>query len=551
MNDKLGNYSDTELLNYVKQAGGQRAAARKLGVPRSTLQYRVWQAQEAIRKERAIRAPLVEPRPKKGVQRFIFSSAQDNTFLDSRSQNFLKNLEAYGKSENASIHIAGFTYQKGLFEDHSKEAGIYDPKIASYLMQARMEIDNRIAFCGEMNILPTAVRPLSGLDTYTRHMDGIIPHPKIALESVPTPKHQRAKQIMTTGCVTPPNYVAKKAGLKAQFHHVIGALLVEIDANGKCFTRHLLADGQGNFQDLTKKVTDGVVTDGHRVHAVNWGDIHIEKMDPVSYETCWGIVPEFDEHGKETDMRNWKVSQKSGSMLDVLRPQFQFFHDTSDFSPRNHHNINDPHFRFRMFAQGSDSVEDALRKAATFLFKTTRMDTESVIVESNHDLAYLKWLRTNDYRNDPVNALFFLQSQYEVYQALNREDHDFSIFEWAMQHLCPQPGRLDCTFLREDDSFMILGDHTTGIQCAMHGHIGANGGRPSPTAFARMGPKLNIGHVHSPYIRDGVYAAGLEGLLDQGYNKGASGWSQTEIITYDNGRRTLVTRDGPDWRAVG
>jgi hypothetical protein len=551
VSDKLGNYSDSELLNYVKEAGGQRAAARKLGVPRTTLQYRVWQAQEAIRKDRAIRAPLVEPRPKKGVQRFIFSSAQDNTGLDTRCKNFLRNLEAYAKSENASIHIAGFTYQKGLFEDHSKESGVYTLAVQPYLMQARMEIDNRIAFCGEMNILPTAVRPLSGLDTYTRHMDGIIPHPKIALESVPTPKHQRAKQIMTTGCVTPANYVPKKAGLKAQFHHVIGALLVEIDANGKCFTRHLLADGKGNFQDLTKKVEDGVVTDGHRVHAINWGDIHIEKMDPISYSTCWGLIPRYDEHGNEVDMCDWEVDQSGRSMLDVLRPEYQFFHDTSDFSPRNHHNVNDPHFRFKMFADGNDSVEDALRKAATFLSRTTRGDTESVVVESNHDLAYLKWLRTNDYRSDPVNALFFLRSQLEVYRAIDRGDSDFSIFEWAMHDLAPKAGTLACTFLREDDSFIILGDQNTGIECAMHGHLGANGGRPSPTAFARMGPKLNIGHVHSPYIRDGVYAAGLEGLLDQGYNKGASGWCQTEIITYGNGRRTLVTRDGPDWRAVG
>ena len=544
----IGDYSDTELLNFVKAAGGQRAAARKLGIARTTLQHHVWKAQEAVRRETAIRAALVEPRPKKGVQRFIFSSAQDNTPLDEKSSRFLGNLKAYADKRGASIDISGFTYNKSLFEDHSKEGSIYNSAVEPYMLMARKEIDDQIAFCGEMNVLPTAVRPMSGLETYTRHRWGIFPHPKIALESVATPKFQRAKQIMTTGCITPPNYVPKKAGLKAQFHHVIGALMLEIDSNGKMFTRHLLADQKGDFQDLTYKVENGVVTDGHRVHAINWGDIHIEKMDPASYAACWGINPQYDENGKETDMRVWEINTASGSMLDVLRPAYQFFHDTSDFSPRNHHNINDPHFRFKMFAEGTDSVEEALRKAANFLAMTTRVDTESVVVESNHDLAYLKWLRTNDYRNDPINALFFLRSQYEVFKAIEREDHDFSIFEWAMQQLAPQPGRLDCTFLREDDSFTILGDHMTGIECGMHGHLGANGGRPSPMAFAKMGPKLNIGHCHSPYIRDGVYAAGLEGDLDQGYNKGASGWAHTEIITYANGRRTLVTRQGADWR---
>jgi hypothetical protein len=46
----------------------------------------------------------------------------------------------------------------------------------------------------------------------------------VQLESIPTMKHSRAKQIMTTGTVTLPNYMRKKAGIKAMFHHMIGAV---------------------------------------------------------------------------------------------------------------------------------------------------------------------------------------------------------------------------------------------------------------------------------------------------------------------------------------
>jgi hypothetical protein len=60
---------------------------------------------------------------------------------------------------------------------------------------------------------------------------------------------------------------------------------------------------------------------------------------------------------------------------------------------------------------------------------------------------------------------------------------------------------------------------------------------------------MNIGHSHSAAIIDGVYVAGLCGLLDQGYNQGPSGWSHTQIITYPNSKRTLLTILDGKWRA--
>jgi hypothetical protein len=528
--DTLDRFDDTGLLNFVNKQGGQRAAARVLGVARTTLQSRVYSAQESIRTTAAIRNPLIQESPSKGVKTYIFSSAQDNTSLNERCLRFLENLKAYAAHlGNTEIHISGFTYQKGLFEDHSKEGGYYVPAVQPYLTLARMEIADKIAFCGEMNILPTAVRPLSGLETYTRHMWGVFPHPKIALESVATPKFAPAKQIMTTGCITPQNYVPKKAGLKAQFHHVIGALIVEVDADGDVFCRHLLADKKGDFQDLTTVVEEGVVQTGRRVHAVNWGDIHIEKMDPVSAKTCWGLTSAIETTPTSKPKERWEIDTK-GSMLDTLRPYFQFFHDTSDFTPRNHHNISDPHFRFEMFSKDTDSVEDALYKAARFLQVTQRPWCESVVVESNHDLAYLKWLRTSDYRTDPVNALFFLESQQRVYQAIRDGDSDFSIFEWAMHRLVP--GTQGCVFLREDDSFVILGDQSTGIECALHGHLGANGGRPSPASLSKIGPKLNIGHVH---------------CFPAGYRANVKGKGFTDLAEIRKG--DLVSAFNPDTQA--
>ncbi|MEG7603125.1 hypothetical protein, partial [Listeria monocytogenes] len=79
---------------------------------------------------------------------------------------------------------------------------------------------------------------------------GVFPHPRVALQSIATMFSHPAKQIMTTGTLSKPNYTPTKAGLKSEFHHIVGALLVEVDGCGNIFCRHLIADALGGFQDL-------------------------------------------------------------------------------------------------------------------------------------------------------------------------------------------------------------------------------------------------------------------------------------------------------------
>jgi hypothetical protein len=98
-------------------------------------------------------------------------------------------------------------------------------------------------------------------------------------------------------------------------------------------------------------------------------------------------------------------------------------------------------------------------------------------------------------------------------------------------------------FVSEDDSFIICGD----IECAMHGHLGANGARGNPRQFTKMGAKSNTGHTHSPWLGDGAAVAGVSGLLDMGYNKGLSSWDQSHIVTYPNGRRCIITMRNGHW----
>jgi azurin len=60
---------------------------------------------------------------------------------------------------------------------------------------------------------------------------------------------------------------------------------------------------------------------------------------------------------------------------------------------------------------------------------------------------------------------------------------------------------------------------------------------------------MNTGHTHTASILEGVYTAGVKANLEQGYNKGASSWSHSDIITYSGGKRAIVTFKNGKWRA--
>lgn len=536
-----------EYLDLVAQHGGIRPAARAIGIAESTLRYRMkrnlaveeedleGQFQFAFTSNRPLRPTIYEPLDH--TRYFILTSAQDSSAVH---EDFWNALNVYAQwLGECEIIVSGFTYSKKLFEDHdtrSPKVGFH-PSIDNFIVHDRIRIGDEVDFCGEMNTLPTAVTPLSGFSTYTRGRWGVFPHPKVQLESVATMKHERAKQLMSTGCVTLPNYVRKKAGIKATFHHQIGAVLVEMTPDGATYCRHLLTTDleNGSFYDLDRYITSEGVTTGHRVEAISYGDIHHEKLDPTVAMLTWGYHVASQEAWDIDNFRD-PTDPRPMPLIYSLNPKYEFYHDLSDFAPRNHHNIKDHHFRFAAHKKGgqSNNVQKAIAGCAEFIKQVHREECTSVIVESNHDQALLKWLKTADYRDDPENAVFFLSCQRWFYTELAKGVDSPDVFQQVMREMGVPA---DVVFCNEDQSFIICGD----IECGMHGHLGPNGSRGSPLAISRSGRKSNTGHTHSPAIRDGAYVGGVSGSLGMGYNKGPSSWSHSHIITYPNGKRTIIT----------
>lgn len=534
------------LYEEVTTHGGIRPAARALGVPESSLRYRLDKELKDARRSslRATSIPAAQgfPVPESGLSFFILTSAQDKTRIH---EDFFNNLLAYQTwlkdtfLAPCELLVGGFTYNKKLFEDHDptvrSDKVWFDVRLDEYIVHERIDIGEKLVFCGEMNTLPTATQPLSGFETYTRDKWGVFPHAKVQLRSIPTAKNAVTKVIMTTGAVTLPNYIRKKAGIKATFHHVVGAVIVAVDSSGAFWTRNIQATSlaDGSFYDLDRYITNGVVIEGeHRAVALTYGDIHHEKLDPVVARKTWAYDVEKQEIMEDVDcLDSW------------LRPQHRFLHDLSDFAPRNHHNIKDHHFRFITHQQETANVRNALYGCAKFLSAISRDDAQTVVVQSNHDNALLKWLKSADYKADPENAIFFLECELEIHRWL-RTGNDCPIFELVLKEGgIPE----DILFVGEDDSFLTCGD----IENAMHGHLGANGAKASPAAFTRMGSKSITGHTHSPAITDGNMTVGVSGSLDMGYNKGLSSWLHAHGLTQPNGKRQLLVMMNGQFTEIG
>jgi len=463
---------------------------------------------------------FAEPR-KRAARRFLLTAAQNDTAVHER---FWTSLRTYADHVGADILVGPFTYQLGTFTDHTSRHNVFAEAV-----RPNLEFESHdcgpVIFCAEMNTLPTAARPLSGLHTYTRGRPGVFPHAKLALESIPAMPGKQPPIIMTTGCCTIENYVAKKAGLKAAFHHVIGATMVEINERGQHFCRQINALEDGSFQDLDCQVSGSKVTPGKRVAAINWGDIHARKMNADVANGSW--------YGDD-------------AMIDVLRPAYQFYHDLFDGDSISHWLEQKPHKRYELHVKGQLDVAEEIQEAAKFVRATQREFCRTVIIESNHDLWAERWLQTADPWRDLINAEAYHRWNLAALIARRLDDKTFSIFRYALREA--DGNNLEgIEFVPVGTSFEICRDRG-GIECGAHGHLGSNGSRGTSRNLSMVATKMNKGHDHTASIVDGVYSAGVCGP-NPDLLLGPSSWTPSHIVTYESGKRSVVTMHGCEWRA--
>lgn len=445
--------------------------------------------------------------------KYVLTSAQNNTHVNKTALNC---LVTFCQHNDAKLLCARLTYNKNGFcqPDINNDSELwYDSAIKPYLVQGHIDLQGA-HFLADANIIPTAKKPCSGFDSATgAGIHCILPHTTIGLSVVAALKNSKTKILASTGTITKANYIMRKAGSTAMLNHCIGGLFIDTTDPDNIVIRHLqLMPGYDYIYDLTFRYSENKAEEAsNHVAALQPGDIHAEKMLPENLKNI-------------------------SYLLELLKPEFLVLHDLLDFSSRNHHNVKDCTFIHKQTID-KQTVHGDLLSMTGIIDYFSSLCKEIVVIESNHDLALNTWLKNEDFKKDPINAVIYLKCMLAIYEYQENNPNavnSLNMLEYAYKEICN--GKNDnVIFNRVDDSFILA-----GVEMGSHGHNGINGSKGSPDQFRKLGVPMNTGHTHSPSIHGKVYTAGVSASLEMGYNIGASSWMIAHIVTYNNGQRQII-----------
>jgi len=455
-----------------------------------------------------------------GARRYVVTYAQNATGLH---DDFWAALLQFADHRDAKILVVGGMYKNPTSPWEAQEdVGFrwWDPRVEPFRISGPVRLAAHLVV-ESTSIQPTAVTPLTGFEAFTGRATTIFGHPKIQLTCVATTERGAARILATTGACTLQNYSQSKAGAKGHKHHVFGAAYLEVDREERVFVRQINAEADGSFIDLEERFTPHGVEPAPAPLALVLGDVHLDVRDePTENAYLWG----------------------DSGVAKTLRPAQVLAHDLLHFGRRSHHSRNDPDHRFDTYLNGMDPVEEEVDDAVAWLDRLhEETGADVVVVASNHDEAFDRWLREGDVRNDPANAKYFHRMRAAQLEAREREGHWVPAFELAYR----EKGRGQGVRFHERDEPLRIAD----IECSQHGDKGLNGARASLASFAKLGERVIVGHSHTPGIRDGAYQVGVVGAYDQGYNAGPSSWRHASALIYANGKRTLIFAVDGRWRA--
>jgi len=439
----------------------------------------------------------------KTKKRFLISWCQSETPVH---KGFLKNMEAYAETIGAQILIIAGRYKnptslsssKAIKKKEKNIQNSWDSSVLPYLDAARHNIHPNLVVLSDVKIQPTSSLPMTGLNGITGLESCVIGHPRVQLKSLPVVEGYPHKLLVTTGAVSVENYTDTLVGKKGEFHHQIACTVVELDSKD-FHIRQIVADKNGDFYDLMYCVKNGEVCKcGDTAEAIVFGDLHITEHDPRAVEASF-------------------------KMAEMLNPKKIILHDVVNSHSISHHEKRDPFQLLRREEDGSWSLQKELDTVINW-FKQYP-DYQFVVVRSNHCEFIDRWLMNEDWRKNS-NKLLYLKFAGLLAEGKAPKGIVPYILSTEIENVYP---------LALDESFNIK-----GWELSIHGHIGTHGSRPSPTQLKNLPVRTITGHSHVPHREDGHLCVGTLTHLRVGYNKGASGWLNSNVIIYPNGKASHV-----------
>ena len=453
------------------------------------------------------------------TKRYIITAAQNKTPVH---LHFMETLKTAKKNLNAELIIIPLRYQNptSIWSKQQQDDEWWAPEVVPFLHNQRVSLNENLMVLCDIKTVPTASSPLTGFDAISGLRSAILGHTKLQLRTIAVPQNKMAKILTTTGVCTKANYTNSRAGKIGEFHHSLSAVIVEV--HGKIFhLRHVHADKTtGEFTDLATRYTPTGSKAAPHPLALVMGDTHVDFIDPLVE----------------------KATFAKGGIVDALSPEALVWHDLLDGYSVNPHHMGNPFASVAKRSSGRDDARAEVRRAITFVQERTRKTQRSVIVASNHDDFLRRWICSSNWKDDPTNAEFYLETALAMVRGTRRGDGGTeypSPFPYWVSRLGGP--RLRCLAGRE--SYVL-----SGVELGLHGDNGPNGARGSILNLRRIGVRSIIGHTHSPGIDEGCYQVGTSTRLSLEYNEGPSGWLNTHCVLHADGKRQLINIINGEWR---
>lgn len=404
---------------------------------------------------------------------------------------FWDNLLAYSKYLNSDIGVI-----QGKYNAVSVKDCWWDENLLEYLDCSRQSIHPYVEILSDIKVKPTAHNPLNGLEGISGSKTSIVGHPRIHLESVPVLKGHPNKFLLSTGSCTIKNYTDSLSGATGEFHHVYGAVIIELKDDETFYIRQITADDDGSFIDLNNKVEKSKVSKIKNCAAYIYGDIHASQVyEPIVKET--------------------------NKLFSKITPRRVVLHDLFNGESINHHEEKDPIAKFHKMESNRHLLKKEIEGVYNFIDSNNLIKYKPIVVRSNHDVFIEKWIREFDWKKDLANS-----KEYMEYTLASLEG---KAEKGVLAYLLERKYGDDITCLGLDNSFKI-----NGWELGQHGHLGSNGSRGSIQQFRKLNTKTITGHIHHPCRKEGSASVGITCHKDLGYNHGPSNWAYSGIILHEN-----------------
>jgi hypothetical protein len=438
----------------------------------------------------------------KKFNRFVITTAVSGKEVDEKS---LDAVKTYCKSNNAMLLVMPC-------EDVASRQSIFKYELDSRLkgagfVSSDLYLNDNIHLSSIM-VSAKQINPLTGLDRLAQAKGSmILSSPKQFLQFVSTSNTKLPHALMTTAAITVSDYstdmfMSKRTSYIAEFDHVMGAIVVEIEDKDIYHFRQIQFDTKGFFYDLGKKYSKNKVESVSETVCV-FGDTHVGSH----------------ELGVNQELKNIVKEVKAKEII---------VHDLFDNRFNNHHDKGKPVLRANMARKGLTKLMEEGLITAEWINDWCKEVSKITVVKSNHDEALDRYIGEGRWLFDEVNLYDSLPL---VRAVMDGEDP----LKFLITKMVGLTSENKINWLKRDQDYSIY-----GIINDAHGDKGANGSKGSKLSLEKSYFKATIGHSHSAGILRNIYQVGTSTKMKLSYNSGPSSWTHTMCIQYPNGTRQLI-----------